>query len=161
LDKTKLNIGSGKSYLPTYWNIDIRENCHPDQIADMRTVEFPSESFREIMLRDCITHIKRSEAPQVLRNCFRWLKPNGILDVHAPNLRYLASLLSMRDNDVALEWLYGSRGEGSTDYEENVIRWSYSVDSLTKILSEIGFTILSVNPTCNGFGFQVIAVKKV
>jgi predicted SAM-dependent methyltransferase len=161
MDKDKLNLCSGKTYLPSYWNVDVRSNCKTDQTADMRTVEFPSESFREIILHDCIDHVKRSEAPQVLKKCFGWLKPNGILDIHTPNLRFIASILSNRDNDSALEWLYGSIGEGTTDYEENLIRWSYSVDSLTKILIDIGFTILGVNSTCNGFGFRVIAIKKL
>ncbi len=158
--KNKLNIGSGKTYLSDAWNIDIRPNVGADQIADIRTVEFPNESFIEIKCRDVIAHIKPVEAKQVLRKCFNWLKPNGALDIHTPNLRFLASILSQSDNQECLIWMYGSGGEGTTNYEENLIRWAYSAESLTKILTDIGFSIMDKKVTCNGFGLYILAVKR-
>jgi predicted SAM-dependent methyltransferase len=158
--KERLNCGAGKSYLPDYWNIDIRQNVGADQIADIRTVEFPPESFREIKCCDVIAHVKYVEARQVLRKCYVWLKPNGALWIHTPNLRYLATVLSQSDNEECLRWMYGSSGEGTTNYSENLIRWAYSKESLTKILTEIGFMVAHVEQTCNGFGLHVMAIKK-
>jgi predicted SAM-dependent methyltransferase len=158
--KDRLNLGSGKSYLPDCVNVDVRLNVGADIVADIRTVEFPPESFSEILCSDVLAHIKYVEARQVLRKCYGWLKPNGALWIHTPNLRFLAGILSHSDNEECLRWMYGSSGEGTTNYEENLIRWAYSAESLTRILTDIGFTVASVKSTCHGFGLHVIAIKK-
>jgi hypothetical protein len=163
--KDRLNIGSGKSTVlypenrAKYWNVDVRKYEGTDQIADMRIVQFPAESFIEILASDVIDHVTYTEAKPILRKFYQWLKPNGTLRIHTPNLRFLAQTLAQKDNHEAIKWLYGTDGEGSTNYESNCIRWCYSKQSLTQLLEAQGFKILSSSIDCLGFGLNIVAVK--
>ena len=159
-DKTKLNVGSGKTYLPNYWNLEINRRFQADEYADYRTTDYPNESFTDILCMDTLDHVSFIEAKQALQKFYRWLKPNGTLRIHTPNLRTLAAVLSVTDNEEALMWLYGTTGEGSTNYENNFIRWAYSKESLSKLLKAQGFQIVSANEDCKGFGLAVVAIKR-
>jgi hypothetical protein len=55
--------------------------------------------------------------------------------------------------------MYGTDGEGTTNYPENNIKWNYSPESLSSVLENIGFTIIHRVATCNGYGFQITAAK--
>ncbi len=157
--KERLNLGSGKNPISDYWNVDLRANVGADEVADIRKIDYPPESFVEILASDVISHINPIEAKQLLRNCYRWLKPHGIIVIHTPNLRFLASILTERDEVEALKWMYGTAGDGTTNYPENHIQWNYSTDALSTILENIGFTIIQTVVTCNGYGFQTTAAK--
>jgi predicted SAM-dependent methyltransferase len=161
----KLNLGSGKTYLPDFLNVDIAENfandkvVKPDLLYDMTKLEFPPETFTEVKAHDCLDHIEYIECLALVRRIYGWLKPNGILDVHLPNLRTLAAILAVQENHHAELWLIGTDG-CENYYPTNKIRWSYSKMAFFKILQNAGFTIISAAETCNNFGFRVIVVKR-
>ena len=163
---TKLNLGSGKNYLSEggWLNVDINGDFKPDLIADMATLTFPPESFIEVLVKDCLDHVNPAEAKQLLRRIYSWLKADGTLTVHTPNLAHLAKLI-YRDADPkvtheAVRWLYGSDGEGTSAYWSNVIRWRYSPKSLQRVLVNVGYKILSLKYDCYDFAFSVVAVKQ-
>lgn len=158
--KDKLNCGSGKSYLAGYHNIDIRPNCGADEVVNLAEANYPPESFVEIICSDVLIYFDPVTVKMILRNCLRWLKPNGVLTVSQPNLRTLAEILSKRDDQEALEWLYGTAGVGTTNYAENHIRWAYSMNGMATLLEDIGFTILTGIRTCYGLGFKIDAAKR-
>lgn len=167
--KTKLNLGSGKDYRPDHLNVDLRDNVGADLVANIRDLEFPDEQFTEIYAKDILDMISHADAKRVLHNCYRWLKPNGNIQIHLPNLTYLAQLLVTSNGDgayEALRWLYGSDGEiGERERREQYgdikwKRWAYTMKSLTRMLEDIGFIIVHRSVTCGGFGIYVIAVKR-
>lgn len=159
-------MGSGKSTVNSqfirenYHNVDIRQYEGTDQIGDMRGLDFCEGEFEEILCNDCIDHITFVEAKVMLRKMASWLKTNGVLRIHTPNLRNLARHLAMGDDYESLRWLYGSDGEGSTAYASNIIRWAYSKESLTKMVEAQGLTVIECVDDCEGFGFHLVAVKK-
>lgn len=163
--KTKLNIGSGKSTIlypdlrVSHFNIDVREYEGVDLLADMRLIEFPEETFDEILFKDCLDHVTFVEGKAMLRKISGWLKKGGILQIHTPNLRFLAGVLSQRDDHEAIKWLYGTDGEGSTFYGSNVIRWCYSKEALRKYLELNGLKIVDIVEDCGGFGLSATAMK--
>jgi ubiquinone/menaquinone biosynthesis C-methylase UbiE len=165
-NKSKLNLGSGKSTVQfpmlrtTHLNVDVRKYEGTDLICDMRTLVFADSSFTEVLLSDCLDHVTFVEAKVMLRKIASWLKPNGSLIIHTPNLRFLTGILAVQDNSEALKWLYGSDGEGSTNYESNIIRWCYSKESLRVIVEAQGLTVISLDEDCGGFGLSLLAVKK-
>ena len=164
--KTRLNLGSGKSTVQypklreTHLNVDVRAWEGTDLVCDMRDLVFEPEVFEEVLLSDCLDHINFTEAKVMLRKIAEWLKPDGLLRIHTPNLRFLASVLSDRDNHEALKWLYGTDGEGSTNYDSNVIRWCYSKESLKYLVEVQGLTVTEVRDDCGGFAFVLVAIKK-
>jgi len=163
--KTRLNLGSGKStvqfpdFRKTYFNVDVKQWDGTDLVFDMRDLEFEPETFTEILVSDCLDHVNFTEAKVLLRKIVSWLKPNGLLRIHTPNLRFLASVLSDRDNHEVLKWLYGSDGEGSTNYSSNLIRWCYSKESLSYLVKVQGLTITDIHEDCGGFAFVLVAKK--
>lgn len=154
----RLNLGSGKDYREGWVNVDVNPKFKPDVLKDIREISFEENSVDEVLAQDVIDHITFMEAKALLRKCFEWLKPRGALNIHTPNLKVLGGEAAW-GNETALEWMYGSRGEGNTDYETNIIRWCYSPVSLTELLEKLGFEILGVTPTCMGMAFRMIAVK--
>lgn len=155
-------MGSGKSHKPDHINVDINPKFAVDILSDMRYIEFQPESFQEILAKDVIDHVTYAEAKKVLAKIYRWLKPNGVLTIHTPNLRFLASKLVLEDEieHEALRWLYATDGEDDTHYSSNVIRWCYSKSSLRNILEKIGFHIIECWDDCAGFAFVIVALKR-
>lgn len=154
----KLNLGSGKDYREGWVNVDSNPRFKPDVLMDIRDLEYENGTIHEILAQDVIDHVTFMEAKALLRKCFEWLKPLGTLNIHTPNLRTLGPEAAW-GNVTALEWMYGSRGEGNTAYETNVTRWCYSPVSLTELLEKLGFEVIGVTPTCLGMAFRMIAVK--
>jgi predicted SAM-dependent methyltransferase len=158
-------LGSGKSYNNDYLNVDITETFwqgetyKPDLLADMRTLDFPENTFIEVKAHDCLDHIEYTECKALLPRIYKWLKPNGILNIHLPNLRFLAGILAFQDMHHAILWLYGTDGSENW-YPSNKIRWCYSKASMAALLNDVGFIIGEVGEDCGGFAFHLVAVKR-
>lgn len=155
----KLNLGSGKDYREGYVNVDAHEKFNPDVLMDMKELDYPENTVTEIVMQDVIDHITFIEAKIMLRNCYKWLGNNGIINIRSPNLEVIA-LLAAKGNYEALKWLYGTDGQGSTSYRTNIIRWCYSITSLTEILEELGFIIIEKHLENMEYSIRVIGVKR-
>ena len=158
-DKTKLNVGSGKDYREGWVNLEKHPKFKADICIDMMDAEFDPESFDEILAQDVIDHVTYADCRKLLRKFYRWLKPGGILNIHTPNLDQIG-ILAARGDHEALKWLYGTDGQGSTNYETNIIRWCYSIRSLKALLHPFGFRVVDAVTDCVGFGIRLIAVKE-
>lgn len=162
-DRDKLNLGSGKTYLPTHWNVDVNSKFNPDLVTDMRALNCQKRVFTEVLMHDVLDHVTLQEARVLLRKVKGWMKPGGILSIHTPNLDHLANILSKSEDKLlrheALKWMYGTDGMGTTDYDTNKIRWAYNKKTLTEMMSGVGFKILLTRVDCEGFGLGVIAQK--
>ncbi len=156
----KLNIGSGNKNRSGYVNVDIRRGGSPDILADVGKMQFKDAVFEEILAIDVLEHLSFVECKSLLRRCWSWLMPNGTIQIHVPNIRYLASVLAERNNHAALEWVYGSDGEGETNHEHGYHKWGYSEKSISDVLASIGFQIIDTSEDCFGYGLQVTALKR-
>lgn len=165
VEKQKLNLGCGRDAKQDYLNVDLRKFEGVDIVADVRELKFSPNMFTEILAKDIIEHMSFEDAKKLLRNCLGWLKQKGILILHTQNMQYLASNLASGgdySSDFHLEvlkWVYGSSGEGDTNYLHGFHRWGYSEKSLTKLLRDIGFQIAEAEIDCQGFGLYVVAFK--
>jgi predicted SAM-dependent methyltransferase len=83
----KLNLGCGKDIRDGWENLDF-----PD-IDLENLLPFETNSIDEILLRHVIEHIK--EHKQLLKECFRILKPNEIITIVTPNYRGLGCRLAL------------------------------------------------------------------
>ena len=152
----KLNMGSGKDYRNPnegWVNVDVEPRFKPDILSDMMDVEFPKDTFDEIVIQDTLDHVSHSDARVLCRKMLGWLKPSGVLNIRTPNLTVLGRLAS-EGNFEALKWLYGSDGTGATNYTSNVIKWCYSATSLKKMLNEVGFRDIYVQKETVWQGFE-------
>jgi predicted SAM-dependent methyltransferase len=114
----KLQIGCGSNILDGWLNTDIApysKNVVP--LDARRRFPFDDCTFDYIFSEHLIEHLEYKIGLSLLRECYRILKPGGILRIAMPDLRFLIDL-------------YNSE---KTEVQERYIRWA--VDSF---LPDIG-----------------------
>lgn len=110
-----VNLGCGECYHPEWINIDIISHT-PDVIAfDLRKgIPLPDKSSDVVYHSNIIEHFRRNDALFFMRECFRILKPGGIIRVATPDLEeisrlYLEKLDEVRSGDCSsdpdYEWM--------------------------------------------------------
>ena len=113
----KLNIGCGRNCKEGFINIDSVERENKlDMILDV-TKKFPFEkdSVDYIYAEHFIEHLNWLEGLKFLRNCFRVLKPNGILRLVLPD--YYHIFQAYLDRDYAFfEVFFKGLNEGDLPY---------------------------------------------
>src|SRR6185369_3409676 len=87
-----LNLGGGSNCLDGCLTADV--DARADVYVDItRTLPFPDNSVDSIFCEEAIEHISRSAGEAMLRECFRILKPGGVVRVSTPDLDYFAARL--------------------------------------------------------------------
>lgn len=93
----KLHLGCGQKYLEGYLNIDKDVSVMADAYLDLNKhlCNFPPLFAEEIKCEKALEHLEISML-EFLEECYRMLKPNGLLHLEFPNaffwryrLRYL------------------------------------------------------------------------
>jgi SAM-dependent methyltransferase len=82
-----VNLGCGRRYHPSWTNIDL-ESAGPGVIAHnlLEGVPLPDASADAVYHAHVLEHFQRPQATAFLRECFRVLKPGGLLRVVVPDL---------------------------------------------------------------------------
>lgn len=111
--KTYLNFGCGRRFVQSWKNIDLHAG---DGVIRHRLPEpfpFSSESFEVVYSSHVLEHFTREEAQRVIAECYRILRPGGILRLVVPDLEdvtreYLRILERVKQEPVAgplYEWI--------------------------------------------------------
>lgn len=88
-----LNVGCGLRFHPAWTNIDVISHSPQVQAHNCRGgIPFPDHSFEVVYHSHALEHFQKKEALGFLRECFRILKPGGIIRVAVPDLECLARL---------------------------------------------------------------------
>lgn len=88
---TRLHLGCGKNIIPGWTNIDC-ESGKGVTVHDLsKPLPLASASIDFIYSEHFIEHITRSEAAQLLSECYRVLKPTGTIRISTPDLKKLLS----------------------------------------------------------------------
>lgn len=82
-----LNLGCGKSYHPLWTNIDF-VSTGPDVLAHnlLSGIPFSDHSFDAVYHSHVLEHFSKGEAQSFIAECYRVLKPAGVLRVIVPDL---------------------------------------------------------------------------
>lgn len=82
-----LNIGCGSRFHEDWVNMDIVPHGYGTLVHNAATgLPFPDNSFEAVYHSHVLEHLPRRDAPFLLRECLRVLKPGGIIRVAVPDL---------------------------------------------------------------------------
>lgn len=122
-----LNLGCGGHFHPDWTNLDLdpAPGVQAHNVYDR--LPFPKETFDAVYHSDLLEHLSKSYVPLFLLDCWRVLKPGGVLRVAVPDLEVIC--------ENYLESLHGTL-EGNPElaarYDWTVIEL---IDQLTRHVS--------------------------
>lgn len=86
-----LNLGCGQRFHPEWTNIDFVSNSEYVIAHNLLDgIPFPDESFEVVYHSHVLEHFTKTDGKKFLEECFRVLKPNGIIRIAVPDLERIA-----------------------------------------------------------------------
>ena len=136
----KLHLGCGTKHLEGYTNIDIRYLPGVDEVNNIRFLRnYKENSVDEIYACHVLEHFGRWEYKEVLKRWFEILKPGGYLRLAVPNFHSICLHYNKtKDLNSLMGLLYGGQ-----DYDENYHYITFDYNTLSKDLSNIGYSEIS------------------
>jgi predicted SAM-dependent methyltransferase len=82
-----LNLGCGERYHAAWINIDIRaKNKNVIEYNILKGIPFPNDTFDVVYHSHLLEHLTLVDGKNFLKECYRVLKPKGILRIVVPDL---------------------------------------------------------------------------
>ena len=144
-----MHLGSGNVNLKGWLNVDL-DAPEADMHLDLRKkLPFGNELISHIYNEHFIEHITREDAVNLLKECYRILKSDGVLRLSTPDLKFIAVAYLSRNitewHDVA--WRPGSP---CSLINEAMRLWGhqfvYDAEELVAVLIEAGFNSIQFVP---------------
>lgn len=148
----KLQIGSGPTSKNTWLCTDIDPIFSKIIYLDAtKPFPFNDSAFDYIFSEHMIEHISYEQGLAMLRECYRVLKPKGVIRITTPDLEVLLGLYSSKLNPIQMRYIQwiSDRDIGVGDYKASFVinnafrNWGhqflYDYDLLNKSLREAGF----------------------
>lgn len=89
--KSYLNLGCGQRFHPEWTNIDfVSQSPYVQTHNLLHGIPFPDESFEVVYHSHVLEHFTKTDGKKFLEECFRVLKPNGIIRIAVPDLERIA-----------------------------------------------------------------------
>jgi predicted SAM-dependent methyltransferase len=150
-NKTALHLGSGAYHIEGWINVDLIQD-RPDVVADLtRTLPFASESADYIHTEDFIEHVELEHGRAFLRECFRVLRPRGVMRLLTPDLDALVRRVYLDRERRHIAWCANSFGTTSAAEALNMHmrmngdhRFIYDDELLAREMKAAGFRVRRV-----------------
>jgi predicted SAM-dependent methyltransferase len=111
--KNYINLGCGSRFHPAWTNVDFIP-CDTNVIAAdvVKGIPFPDRSFDMVYHSHLLEHLSQPAARDFLKECYRVLRPKGILRIAVPDLEVIAHHYLL-----ALEQARAGSKEAATNYD--------------------------------------------
>src|SRR5665811_1120477 len=106
MSSTKLNLGCGRRFRDGWVNVNFTSTGLGVIAANLGNgVPFPDESFDVVYHSHLLEHFTKPAAASFLKECFRVLKPSGVIRVAVPDLEAIVRnyLLAMEKAKAGIE----------------------------------------------------------
>lgn len=155
----KLQLACGSNHPAGWLNTDY---YHPsDTIACLDVTErfpFADKTFTAILAEHVIEHFTYRDGKAMMTECFRTLKPGGILRLSTPNIRFYTDLFDPAKMELFREsyaiphqkaWVPYADAPRATFVLNNLVRnWRhlfvYDFETVEALLKSVGFTEVSL-----------------
>jgi predicted SAM-dependent methyltransferase len=140
--KLKLHLGCGKRFIPGFVHIDLADFPHIDYQHEIDSLPmFADNSVELIYCCHTFEYFDRQQAPAVLAEWHRVLRPGGVLRLAVPDFEALVQVyLRYGDLKLILGPLYGRWVVPSSQGEIVIYhRTVYDFKSLAEVLEQNGF----------------------
>lgn len=108
-----LNVGCGSRFHSNWNNIDFNSTGKGVTAHNLgKGIPFPDESFDVVYHSHLLEHFSKTQAKTFVRDCYRVLRPQGVLRVVVPDLEQIA-----RTYLIALEKASSGCQEWASNYE--------------------------------------------
>lgn len=145
-----LDIGCGLNVHPSFVNLDYSWHPGIDVVCDItRGIPFPNHRFDGIFSEHCLEHISLASVDSVMRECYRILRPGGVLRIALPDgelylrqyLEYLngAEVVLPCSSGDAFEGIYSPILSVNRIFRSHGHLFIYDADLLSKLLGRNGF----------------------
>lgn len=149
----RLNCGCGEWPITGFTNIDAEASPHVDLVASVPPIPYADNSVDEVWACHFLEHLDRPTAARFLRECYRVLRPGGLVGIVVPDTRAIAAaylegrlaveepnsggrLRMMRDlDDVCAMFLFST-------VQPSHHQWAYDQTTLARALEQAGFPML-------------------
>jgi predicted SAM-dependent methyltransferase len=105
----KLNIGCGPNPLDGWVNVDLAP--HSSDVARMdATGQFPwpNDTFSHVFSEHMIEHVELDGARNMIRECYRVLRPGGRIRIVTPDRDFLTALLKQPLSQLQRDYIHWS-----------------------------------------------------
>jgi len=85
----KLHLGCGPNVLPGWLNLDLEPGVGGFKCDLTQRLPIPNNAIEYIYSEHFIEHLEITDAEALLRECYRVLKPQGVIRISTPDLRKL------------------------------------------------------------------------
>lgn len=153
--KKKLHIGCGSNFLDGWLNTDLNWGNKVVYLNAAESFPLPDNSFDFVYNEHLFEHLNEEQQLNMLTECFRILKENGILRIATPSLNFLFDLYSNKNNKLNksyINWAMNHsprlrsvrvKTSGSLHYHNYVINhffkaWGHQMIHNEKSLIELG-----------------------
>lgn len=148
----KLHLGCGLNYMDGWLNTDLVPDSKRIHLDVSKRFPFPDESFNYAFNEHMIEHLPYITGKKMLSECYRILKVGGTLRITTPDLNFLINMYQNEQTKVHRDYIVWNAKNfigkeaphDAISVLNNYVRdWGhqyiYDVQSLRKILSDIGF----------------------
>lgn len=140
-----VNLGCGHRPIKGWINVDRARGPQVQVVWDLTTaLPFPDLSCSAIFSEHLIEHVTREQAASLIEECYRMLKPGGVLRVSTPDAeRYLRSYCG--DGEFLRHANFAEPVETPLERINQMMReygqhlWVYDAESLILLLGKAGF----------------------
>ena len=134
----KLNVGCGYNRLEGWLNLDSSRDSAADRLMQAHDLALESASSSEVRALQLIEHLGFFKAKYFLSECWRVLRPGGLLTLETPDIEKTFSAFLSGDHkarEAALGWVYGPETPGLGHV------YCFPKELLAELLAEAGFEV--------------------
>lgn len=132
-DNVRLNIGCGPNFLDGWLNTDIWPGV-PLFLDATKPLPIKNNSVSYIFNEHLLEHLPCDKADKLLHECFRILKPNGILRISTPDIEAYIKAYFLKLDSVHPMLALGR--------EHGCLHFTYPIDILNRVFLENGHKCL-------------------